>query len=223
MRLRGNTARLPSRFAALQGLIAISLAALGLHFFGTGGPLELDLTSSAAPAGQCLYGVFMDDKWLGAVFSEEPQSATRIVSGMLGKIADTPQSESPVVPCGCKVVVNAAGSHVRTETLKGDLLVAAGKPVDLNRADEADLAAIPGIGPALASRIIAFREAQGPFNRVEDLMLVPGIGKKKLTAFQPFITTRARNRTSPDEGYPETILSPLSSNAVAQTSFATQP
>lgn len=223
MRLWGNTARLPYRLAALQGLTAISLAALSLHFFGTGGPLELDLTSSAAPAGQCVYAVFMDDKWIGAVFSEEPQSASRIVSRLLGKIADTPQNESPVVPCGCKVVVNAAGSHVRTETLRGDLLVAAGKPVDLNTADETDLAAIPGIGPALASRIITFREAQGSFNRVEDLMLVPGIGKKKLTAFQPFITTRGVPRTSRDEVYPETIPSPLSSNTVARTSFATQP
>ena len=175
MRLRGNTARLPSRFAALQGLMAISLTALALHLLGPGSPMELDLTSSAAPAGQCVYAVFMDDKWIGTVFFEEPQSAKRIVSRLLGKTVDTPQSESSVVPCRCKVVVNAAGSHVRSEPLKGDLLVAAGKPVDLNRADETDLAAIPGIGPALATRIIAFRKAQGPFKRVEDLMLVPGI------------------------------------------------
>jgi competence ComEA-like helix-hairpin-helix protein len=165
----------------------------------------------------------MDDKWIGAVFSEEPQPAGRVVSRLLGKIADSPQSESFIVPCGCKVVVNAAGSLVRTERLKGDLLVAAGKPVDLNRADETDLAAIPGIGPSLASRIIEFRETHGPFRRVEDLMLVPGIGKKKLAAFQPFVTARSLSWTLRDEVYQETIPSPLSSNTMARTSLATQP
>jgi len=185
--------------------------------------MELNFTSSAAPAGQCVYAICTDDEWIGAVFSDEPQPASRVISHLLGKNADSPQSEASVVPCGCKIMVNAAGSQILTEPLKGDLLIAAGKPVDLNRSDETDLAAIPGIGPALASRIIAFREAQGPFNRVEDLMLVPGIGKKKLAAFQPFITTRAANPIPPDAVHPETIRSPLSSSNAVRTSRATQP
>lgn len=49
-------------------------------------------------------------------------------------------------------------------------------PVNLNTADAAALATLPGIGPALADRIIAFREANGPFGTVADLDAVSGIG-----------------------------------------------
>ncbi|MGY1603063.1 ComEA family DNA-binding protein [Geodermatophilus sp. SYSU D00815] len=49
-------------------------------------------------------------------------------------------------------------------------------PLDLNAATEADLDALPGIGPVLAQRIVAHRERQGRFTTVEQLDDVPGIG-----------------------------------------------
>jgi competence protein ComEA len=50
-------------------------------------------------------------------------------------------------------------------------------PVDINSADAAGLAAaIVGIGEKKAASIIAYREANGPFVRIEDLVLVKGIG-----------------------------------------------
>ena len=52
--------------------------------------------------------------------------------------------------------------------------------VDLNRADETELQTLPGVGPVLASRIVAHREANGPFVTVEDLLDVSGIGEAKL-------------------------------------------
>ena len=42
------------------------------------------------------------------------------------------------------------------------------------------LQALPGVGPALARRIVAHREAHGPFRRPADLLRVPGIGAKRL-------------------------------------------
>lgn len=60
------------------------------------------------------------------------------------------------------------------------MLAAAGTqaaPVDINRADAASLAAaIVGIGEKKAASIIAYREANGPFARIEDLANVQGIG-----------------------------------------------
>jgi competence ComEA-like helix-hairpin-helix protein len=47
--------------------------------------------------------------------------------------------------------------------------------IDLNRATVADLVTLPGIGPAKAAAIVAFRDSVGPFRQVEDLRRVPGI------------------------------------------------
>lgn len=53
-------------------------------------------------------------------------------------------------------------------------------PVNLNQADAAGLQSLPGIGPALAERIVTYRDDNGPFQSVEQLTDVPGIGAKKL-------------------------------------------
>lgn len=60
---------------------------------------------------------------------------------------------------------------------------AAGGPdavVDLNTADQATLETLPGIGPALAGRIIAWREEHGGFSTIDDLLDVSGIGQARL-------------------------------------------
>jgi competence protein ComEA len=53
---------------------------------------------------------------------------------------------------------------------------ASSPPVSLSTATAAELDALPGIGPATAARIVAFRESNGPFKTVEELDDVPGIG-----------------------------------------------
>lgn len=55
-------------------------------------------------------------------------------------------------------------------------------PLDLNIATEPQLVALPGIGPATASAIVAYRVKHGPFAQVEDLLNVRGIGPAKLEA-----------------------------------------
>jgi len=58
--------------------------------------------------------------------------------------------------------------------------------VDLNLADENELETLPGIGPALAGRIVEFREANGPFGSLDDLLDVGGMTQRKLDDLEPY-------------------------------------
>jgi len=60
--------------------------------------------------------------------------------------------------------------------------------VNINTADVWLLDALPGIGPALAENIIQYREANGPFDSIEELMRVPGIGQAKYDGLKDLIT-----------------------------------
>ena len=59
--------------------------------------------------------------------------------------------------------------------------------ISLNRASAAELVTLPGVGEATAAAIIAHREANGPFQKVEDLMQVKGIGPAKFEAIAPLV------------------------------------
>ena len=56
--------------------------------------------------------------------------------------------------------------------------------INLNTATPAELRSLPGIGPALAKRIIEFREKRHGFKRVEELLAIPGISEKKWKAIR---------------------------------------
>ena len=62
--------------------------------------------------------------------------------------------------------------------------------VDLNRATAEQLRALPGIGPVIAERIVAFRGRRGGFVRPEDLKEVPGVGDKTFERIAPLVRTR---------------------------------
>lgn len=66
--------------------------------------------------------------------------------------------------------------------------VAADGRVNLNTADAAALDTLPRVGPAIASRIIEWREANGPYTSVDDLLSVPGIGAKMLESLRDLVT-----------------------------------
>ena len=65
--------------------------------------------------------------------------------------------------------------------------VASDGRVDLNTADVAALDTLPRIGPAMAQRIVDWREANGPLSSVDDLLAVSGIGQKTVEALRPLV------------------------------------
>src|SRR5262245_31083388 len=60
--------------------------------------------------------------------------------------------------------------------------------VDVNAATEEEFVSVPGIGKSLARRIVEFRDKNGPFKQIEELMKVQGIGEKSLEKLRPYLT-----------------------------------
>lgn len=63
-------------------------------------------------------------------------------------------------------------------------------PIDLNTATAEQLEAIPGIGPVLAQRIVDYRQANGRFQSVDELLEVQGIGQKRLETMRPYVIVK---------------------------------
>lgn len=62
--------------------------------------------------------------------------------------------------------------------------------VNINTANEEDLQKLPGIGPAMAARILEYRQQNGRFQTPEDLLQISGIGEKKFAKMQPFVRVK---------------------------------
>jgi competence protein ComEA len=60
--------------------------------------------------------------------------------------------------------------------------------VNLNTAAASDFEGLPGIGAKTAARIIEYRQKNGPFKKIEELMNVPGIGEKNFLKLKPQLT-----------------------------------
>jgi len=69
-------------------------------------------------------------------------------------------------------------------------------PVNLNTASTAQLETLPGVGRAIAERIVEYREKNGGFKKVEDLMNVRGIGEKSFLNLKPLVTITAPKAAS---------------------------
>jgi competence protein ComEA len=96
------------------------------------------------------------------------------------------------------VVSSAVALALFTMTLGGLSVVQAAQepraavsnmlPLNLNTASAAELEKLPGVGPAMALRIVEYRQKSGGFKRIEELMNVKGIGEKSFLKLKPQIT-----------------------------------
>jgi competence protein ComEA len=69
----------------------------------------------------------------------------------------------------------------------GPTELAAGRPIDLNRAGRGELLQLPGVGPTLADRIVDVRNNTGGFRSADDLRAVSGIGPARLEKLRPWV------------------------------------
>ena len=99
--------------------------------------------------------------------------------------------------------------------------------VNVNTASEAELDTVPGIGPALAQRIIAHREQHGPFRSVDGLQEVRGIGPRSIERMAPAVTVTGGVGTGNSEPEaPAAVPEPssrISINAATQEELESLP
>ena len=93
-----------------------------------------------------------------------------------------------VVHTGCFLGSSLVGPLAKLQAAPAPKEAAAQVAISINRANADELDAIRGIGPMLAERIVKYREANGRFERLEDLVRVPGIGQAKFEKIKSQIT-----------------------------------
>ena len=147
----------------------------------------------------------------GAAAETPPPSTTAIYVHILGEVArpglyelrDGDRAVDAVAAAGGFTdAADAGGVNLARFVSDGEQIVvpALGQPgaaapgvasdgrVNLNTADEATLDTLPGVGPATAAKIIAWRDEHGRFESVEDLLDVGGIGEAKFDGLRDLVT-----------------------------------
>lgn len=92
----------------------------------------------------------------------------------------------PVVDGG--VVEPTTNPQLQTRSVVLEVDTSGGKIINLNAAGAAEFETLPGIGPAIAQRIIEYRETTGNFAAIEDLTNVKGIGPATFEKLKDFVT-----------------------------------
>ena len=97
-------------------------------------------------------------------------------------LVDGSQVVVPALPPPAGAAVEDGGTPSSTDR------AAPGSKVSLATATEAQLDALPGIGPVTAKKIVDYRDANGPFRSVDDLDAVPGIGPARVENLRDLVT-----------------------------------
>ena len=92
-----------------------------------------------------------------------------------------------LVVAGCLCAASTVAS-AQSKAASGKAAAAPAAIVNLNTATVTQLATLPGIGETAARRIIEYRDKNGGFKKVEELMNVKGIGEKSFLKLKPLIT-----------------------------------
>lgn len=97
------------------------------------------------------------------------------------------------------LAVSAASAYAQAQPRKASAkaTATASAPVNLNSATPAQLETLPGIGAAAAKRIVEYRQKNGAFKKIEELMNVKGIGEKSFLKLKPLITVGSDKAEKP--------------------------
>ena len=120
----------------------------------------------------------------------EGTQARRIVT-RVHKGAPPSSTQHPAAPDAAEVPAAPTGEGLSGSPERvgaTDAPVEESAPTNINSADEDALVALPGIGRSLARRIITYRDEHGPFDTIDQLEVVQGIGPRNIDEFRHLVT-----------------------------------
>ena len=107
--------------------------------------------------------------------------------GLTRKVAPGALNLAQKVTDGQLIVVTSGTAQSSSLSTGGGSSDSASALININSASATDLDALPGVGPVMSSRIVAWRTENGGFKSVDDLQQVPGIGPKVFANLKPLV------------------------------------
>ena len=106
-----------------------------------------------------------------------------------------------IVIAGSFILAHGSSAAQGNSTTRSAPKPAFAGTVNINTASAADLEALPGVGAKMAGRIIEYRQKNGPFKKVEELMNVQGIGEKNFLKIKNQLTVGSpkADRSNPQQ------------------------
>ncbi|RJR43151.1 MAG: helix-hairpin-helix domain-containing protein [Desulfobacteraceae bacterium] len=122
-------------------------------------------------------------------FSSEPSLQEALAAAAIPCCdGQKPEERKPLLSGERLIVVSRGGKpHILRGEMNGFFKRTLGIPLSINRESEVGLTALPNIGTDLARSIVEERSKRGGFEKVEDLLAVPGIGYQRLLKIRPFL------------------------------------
>lgn len=185
-------------FAVLCGLLAAGLILL-IARQPLGKPLELLPPPTPAPLVVHVTGAVLSP----GVYALPP--GTRVRDALAEAGGPLPEADLDLINLAAllqdgqqvwvplKAATPAPGTDPDTlpdPTITGNPATAPGPvlPLNINQATQADLETLPGIGPKIAARILVYRQTNGPFQNIEEIQAVKGIGPAIFEEIKDLIT-----------------------------------
>lgn len=171
--------------AVVAGCVLVCLLVLGLRWarLGEGAAAREASSASAASAQSALqHSSAKAHKSQTEHARISPNRDSKTPKAQEGGQQHETGAEDPSAPKKPSGSTKKHSSH----TTKVDPLAGLKLPLELNHCSQAELEALPGIGPVLAGRIISYRNEHGPFASIEGLDGVKGIGPKSLERLRQY-------------------------------------
>ncbi len=183
----------------LLGALLALLSVAGIYLIALpprGTPVELLPPPTPAPILVDISGEVNQPGVYALQPDSHVQDAVAAAGGLTGEADDARLNQAKKLHDGDKLIIPAKGeappASAGGDTTQSDSGALAGEvesgPVNVNTAAQQELELLPGIGPSRALDIISYRQSNGLFKTVEDLMNVPGIGEVTLERLRPLIT-----------------------------------